>query len=168
MRVADIEAVFGALNDADVKYLLVGGLAVIAHGYVRLTQDIDIVLQLDQDNVGRAMRAFEQIGYRPLVPVKLTDFADDHIRQSWKEEKGMVVFQLVSDSHASAPVDIFVDEPFPFLNAYQRARVEEVAGAHVPVIPYEELIELKRASGRPKDLLDIEHLETIQANRSTI
>ena len=93
MKLADVEAILRALNDAEVRYLIVGGLAVIAHGYVRLTVDVDIVLNLQRDNVLRALRALEKIDYRPLVPVQQLDFADEKVRESWRTEKNMIVFQ---------------------------------------------------------------------------
>jgi len=62
MKVDDIRTIFRALNDADVHYLIVGGLAVVAHGYVRFTQDIDLVIQLERENVLRAMNALTAIG----------------------------------------------------------------------------------------------------------
>ncbi len=49
MKVDDIRTILRALNDADVRYLIVGGLAVVAHGYVRFTQDIDLVIQLERE-----------------------------------------------------------------------------------------------------------------------
>ena len=57
MRLQDIEAIVGALNGAEARYLIVGGLAVVAHGYVRATVDMDIVLQLERENVLRACRS---------------------------------------------------------------------------------------------------------------
>ena len=50
MRLQDIEAIVRALNGAEALYLIVGGLAVVAHGYPRLTVDLDIVLNLKHEN----------------------------------------------------------------------------------------------------------------------
>jgi hypothetical protein len=69
MKIDDVRTILRALNDANVRYLIVGGLAVVAHGYVRFTQDIDLVVQLERENVLRAMNALTAIGYRPLIPV---------------------------------------------------------------------------------------------------
>jgi len=77
MKLADVEAILRAVNDADVRYLIVGGLAVVAHGYVRYTADVHIVLDLERDNALRAMKALDAIAYRPLAPVDATDFADE-------------------------------------------------------------------------------------------
>lgn len=57
MELSHLEQIFGALNEAQVRYLVVGGLAVIAHGYVRYTNDLDLVIQLDEPNARRAWRS---------------------------------------------------------------------------------------------------------------
>ena len=158
MRIQDAQAIFRALNEANVRYLVVGGIAVIAHGYVRLTVDLDIVLHLEPENVMRAMQALEAIGYHPLVPVQATEFADAEKRRHWIEEKNMIVFQMRHSDPESTRLDIFVKEPFPFNHEYERAYWDEVEGVRIPIVCYDELLNLKRRSGRAQDLLDIEHL----------
>jgi hypothetical protein len=165
MRLQDVEAIFRALNEANVRYLVVGGLAVIAHGYVRATVDIDIVLHLEPENVMRAMNALEAIGYQPLVPVDAIDFADPKKRQSWIEKKNMIVFQMRHSDPQSTRLDIFVSEPFSFSQQYERAFWDEVRGIRVPILCYDELIRLKRSSGRPQDLGDIAELQLIKGER---
>jgi hypothetical protein len=159
MKLADLEAILRALNDADVRYLIVGGLAVVAHGYVRYTADVDIVLDLERDNALRAMKALDAIAYRPLVPVDATDFADEEKRRVWIKEKNMLVFQMRNPDRESTRLDIFVKEPFAFTEEFAQAKWEEVAGIRAPVLRYDELIRLKRSSGRPQDLIDIDQLE---------
>jgi len=159
MKLADVETMLRALNDANVRYLIVGGLAVVAHGYVRYTRDVDIVVNLEHDNVVRAMEALERIGYRPLAPVRGVEFANAESRRKWIEEKNMIVFQLRGSDPDSTNLDVFVKEPFAFAEEYGRAKWDEVAGVRAPILRYEELIRLKRASGRPIDLGDIDQLE---------
>jgi hypothetical protein len=165
MRLQDVEAIFRALNEAEVRYLVAGGLAVIAHGYVRLTVDVDIVLNLERGNVLRAMEAVEQIGYHPLVPVEAAQFADRDLRETWIEEKHMVVFQMRHPDPKSPRLDIFVREPFPFDAEFARASWGDVGSIRAPILPLARLLEMKRATGRPKDLIDIDALETIMKNR---
>ena len=165
MKLADVEAILRALNGADVRYLIVGGLAVVAHGYVRATVDMDIVLHLERENVLRAMAALKEIGYQPLVPVEAADFADEQKRKLWRDEKHMVVFQMRHPRPKSTRLDIFVEEPFSFNGEYERAFWEEVAGVRAPILHYDELIRLKRSSGRPQDLADVAELELIRKNR---
>ena len=51
MEKRSIEAIVGALNAAHVRYLIAGGLAVIAHGHVRLTQDVDLIVDFETSNL---------------------------------------------------------------------------------------------------------------------
>jgi predicted nucleotidyltransferase len=161
MKLADVEAILRALNDANVRYLIVGGLAVVAHGYPRLTVDIDIVLNLERDNVLRAMAALDAIGYKPLVPVKASQFADEKLRESWRKEKNMIVFQMMNLDRPSTRLDIFVTEPFGFEKEYAQAEWLDIAGIPAPVVRIETLIAMKNQSGRPKDLGDAGELKTL-------
>jgi len=65
-----VEAIVCALNLAEVEYLIVGGLAVNAHGFVRMTRDVDVVLELNPVNVRRALDALLGIGYNMSIPAK--------------------------------------------------------------------------------------------------
>ena len=154
--------IVGALRGAGVRYLIVGGLAVAAHGYVRYTVDVDLVVALDPDNVLRCVRALAELGYRPLVPVSAEGLADAQTREEWVHDKGMVVFQLVSDLHPETRVDIFVTEPFNFDAEYARASKLHLPGdLEAPVVSLEELFRMKTVAGRPKDKLDVEQLRSL-------
>jgi len=167
MRVESVHALFEALNRADVRYLVVGGLAVVAHNYVRYTADVDLVLALDPENVKRAMATLELLGYVPRVPVPATDFADPVKRESWIREKGMVVFQMFSTLHDRTPIDLFVSEPFDFQQEWQRAVWLPVLGStRVPVVSIEQLLAMKETTGRDKDQRDVEFLSKIVEGKS--
>ncbi len=92
MELPHLEQIFGALNEAQIRYLVVGGLAVIAHGYVRYTNDLDLVLCLEEGNVRRAMEVLKSLGYRAKVPVDPVEFAEPLTRASWIRDKQMVFF----------------------------------------------------------------------------
>ncbi|MBN1378204.1 MAG: hypothetical protein JXA04_03120 [Gammaproteobacteria bacterium] len=163
MRLASFEAIVVALEKADVRYLIAGGLAVNAHGYGRMTFDVDLVIQLERKNLERAIQALVLLGFRPLVPVLAKDFADPEIRQHWTTEKNMVVFQMHSDQHPETRVDIFVNEPFDFDTEYSQALVGEVIpGFSVRFVSIQTLIEMKKAAGREKDLEDIRQLNILR------
>ncbi len=68
-----LREIFKALADAEVEYVVVGGLAVIMHGHLRATRDLDLVIGLQPDNCARAMDALSGIGLRPRLPVTLAD-----------------------------------------------------------------------------------------------
>ena len=163
MEVRSIETIVKSLNDAGVKYLIVGGLAVNAHGYVRLTRDIDLVIGLGPENLRRALETLIAIGYQLAIPERPESFVDPYIRERWRREKNMITLKLWSDHHQRTPVDIFVYEPFPFERELQRAeRLEVCDGVMAPVVALETLLQMKREAGRPQDMLDIQELERIK------
>jgi len=162
MTLLSLETIFQALSKADVRYLVVGGLAVNAHGYVRNTRDIDLVIGLEPENIIRGLQTMESIGYQPAVPIKPEQFADSSLREKWRIEKGMLVLKLWSDTHARTPVDVFVYEPFDFDSEWQSAlRFELAPGLTVPFIRLETLLEMKREAGREQDLADIANLRKL-------
>lgn len=159
MKLASFEALVRALEGAAVRYLVAGGLAVGAHGYMRFTKDADMVIELLPENIQRAFAALGALGYRPLVPITGEQFADAAQREAWIRDKGMQVLQFWSDAHRDTPVDVFVTEPFQFDEEYERALVKPLYGT-IPVrfVSIRTLIRMKEAAGRPQDRIDIEHL----------
>jgi len=167
MNLTSLEAIVGALNAAGVRwYLIAGGLAVGAHGYPRLTMDVDLVVQLRADNIVAAFDALAALGYKPLVPVTAETFSDKAQRERWIEEKRMQVLNFFSDRHQSTSVDVFVTEPFDFDAEYDNALKGELApGLLVRFVSIPTLIRMKEAAGRPRDLDDIQHLRWILSER---
>jgi hypothetical protein len=162
MKLASFEMLAKALEGEGVRYLIAGGLAVNAHGVLRFTKDLDLVIQLIPENISRAFSALEGLGYRPSVPVTATQFADAEQRREWLEQKGMQVLQFWSDSHRETPVDVFVDEPFSFDEEYERALLKPLYGTvAVRFVSLPTLIKMKREVGRPEDLNDIEQLSKL-------
>ena len=163
MERRSVEAIIRALNQADVRYLVAGGLAVVAHGYLRFTADVDLILDFDEENLRRAMEALPTLGYRPLVPVSLHEFADPQVRGRWIREKGLTVFSLFSPDHPATNIDLFVEAPLDFQRAYaQAARMEVAPGLAAPFVSFDDLLFLKQQAGRPRDLEDIERLTVLK------
>ncbi len=161
MKAGSFDSLVHALEQAGVRYLVAGGLAVNAHGYLRFTRDVDIVLQLGQDNILSAFGALERIGYRPLVPVSAVDFADEVKRGGWIRDKGMTVLNFWSERHRETPVDVFVTEPFDFDREYSRALVKPLGDVAVRFVSIPTLIQMKQIAGRPQDQIDIEYLRKL-------
>jgi hypothetical protein len=165
VKLASLEAIIVALGQHQVRYLIAGGLAVVAHGHGRVTFDVDLVIQLRPDNVRRAMRALESLGYRPVAPVQAQDFADPKIRQTWIREKNMVVFGLQSDQHLDTPIDVFVSEPFDFDQEYDLALVGDILpGVQARFVCLETLIRMKESTTREKDREDVRQLKLLLEN----
>lgn len=162
MTVTSVEAIVRALNDSGVRYLIVDGLAVVAHGHVRFTADIDLVLDPDEAALRKGLEVFKRLGYVPRAPVPLDDFADAAKRASWQRDKGLTVFSLHSQAHASTEVDLFVEPPFDFDAAYGNAHRADIGSGVVAVFAgLEDLIAIKRKAGRASDLEDIRVLRSL-------
>lgn len=163
MKLDALKHIVAALNKAEVEYLLVGGLAVVAHGYGRMTHDIDLVINFDSSHLRHAFNALTEIGYKPRVPVTVEQFSDSETRKSWIEEKGMTVLNFYNDEMPHSPVDLFVEEPFDFDQVYLKAHSESFdEGGHFKYVDIDTLISMKKKAGRAKDLDDIENLEKLK------
>ncbi|MEM9080957.1 MAG: hypothetical protein AAGC74_09735 [Verrucomicrobiota bacterium] len=162
MKVASILAVARALQEAEVKYLVVGGVAVNLYGHQRATKDLDLVIGLEEENIRKGIRVLKSVGYQPKLPVDGEEFAREEVRKEWVEGRNMVVFQWWSDVHRETPIDVFVAEPFEFGQAYERAVWEEWEGVKIPVVPLNLLMDMKKEAGRGQDLSDLEKLEEIR------
>lgn len=159
VKLDSIAAIVRAFEDAGVRYLVVGGLAVAAYGYLRFTKDLDVVLELVPDNVHAMFEALSKLGYRPLVPVTGEQFADAAERERLIVEKSMTVLNFQSDSHRDTPIDVFVTEPFDFHAEYARATLEPFAGTGgVPFVALPTLIRMKEAANRPQARIDVDEL----------
>lgn len=159
MKLTSLETIFRSLNTAQVRYIIVGGLAVNVHGFLRFTKDLDLVLNLVPDNIERALDALEGLGYRPNIPVDPRLFADPEQRERWIAEKGMQVFQFWSNEYPETPIDLFVQEPFPFEEEYQRSLMKPLYGSiEVHFVSIPTLIRMKESAGREQDIIDIKYL----------
>ena len=160
MRLISIIEVFRDLNDSGVRYLVAGGIAVIAHGYARLTMDIDLIVNLAPKNISAALDVFSRLGYKPRVPVTLEEFADETVRKSWITDKNMVVFTLIHPDTVLPVIDLFVEEPFDFDEEYAHSEAYMIdPETMVPIVSLKTLIAMKKKAGREKDFADIDALQ---------
>ncbi len=168
MEKRSVEAIVNGLNVAGARYLIVGGLAVVAHGYVRFTADFDLMLDLeDEENVRLALEVLKNAGYTPRVPVPIEQFANAELRTMWQTQKNLLVFSLWSAQHPQTEIDIFVSNPLDFEAAFARAKIYVSAnGSAMRIVALEDLLQLKAEAGRAKDLLDIEQLERLTAEKT--
>jgi hypothetical protein len=156
------EDVFRKLQESDVRYAVAGGVALVLHGVVRLTADLDLIVDLDRENLKRFIQAMKELGYGPRVPAKAEDLADAATRAAWKREKNMEVFSFINHSKPMDLIDVFIDEKIPF-ESINRDMVRVTAkGITIPVVSISHLKMLKKAAGRPQDIADIEAIESLE------
>ena len=162
MQVSSVISIVKSLNDAGVKYLIVGGLAVNAHGFARLTVDVDLVIGLEKENIITGLRVLNSIGYQPSIPVSAEEFANPENREAWRKDKGMLVLKMWSDENKRTPIDIFVYEPFSFSEELKSAKWDWISdNVQAPFVSLNTLLAMKRDAKREKDLLDIAALQKL-------
>lgn len=150
-----------ALHGAGVRYVVVGGTAVVVQGYARLTVDLDLVVDLAPTSARAAVSALTALGLLPRLPVPAMQFADPDLRRDWVERRNLRVFSLYDPANPLREVDLFARDPLPFGELYAAADVVEIAGTAVRVASKEHLIAMKLAAGRPQDLADIHALRQL-------
>ena len=144
----DYRDMLRALVEEKVDFLLVGAYALAAHGYPRATMDIDIWIMPDPDNADAVLRALHRFG----APIQNLVKAD-------LENEG-TVFQI---GVAPRRIDIITSASgLQFQKTFERAIAVEIEGIIVRIPSVADLIRNKRASGRTKDLADVEALEKLQ------
>jgi len=158
----NVREIFGALDQAKVQYVVVGGLAVILHGHLRATRDLDLIIGLEPSNCLKGMQTLEGIGLRPRLPVKMRDFSDPEKRRDWHKNRHMEVFQLWDPRNPLRSVDVFVHEPIRFSELWRDSIVKDYDGIPIRVASIPHLIEMKTIANRPQDRIDIEKLHAIK------
>ena len=156
------EPVFQALDRAGVRYVVVGGVAVVLHGHPRLTADLDLAVDLEPEPAVRAIEVLTGLGLRPAAPVDPMGFADPVIREAWVADRGMLVFTMRDPDDPLRQVDLFVQEQIPFEELWSRADLVAVGDVRVRVASIADLIAMKESADRPLDRDDLENLRRIQ------
>ena len=140
----DFKELLQSFNAERVSYLLVGGYAVSFYGYVRATADMDLWLDRTPENASRVLAALNRFGANsPELTIELLLTPHCIVRMGVPPLR----LELLSDVSGVA-----------FDQCYQRRTIAELDGVMVSIISLDDLKANKRASGRSKDLGDLEHL----------
>lgn len=141
----DFRDLFAALNDANAKYLLVGGYAVAFHEQPRFTKDLDLWIEASEENARRVYTALQAFGasLQNLTEADLT--------------RPDTIFQI---GIAPNRIDVITSiDGVTFAQAWPERESSSYGDQNIHVIGRMDLIQNKRASGRPQDLLDVTVLE---------
>ncbi len=143
----DFQDFIRALNTAEVDYLLVGGYAVILHGYNRTTGDLDVWVHKTAENYQRLLKAFVQFG----MPVF------DMTEENFLHNSALDVFTF---GVPPVSIDLMTEtKGLDFKVAFQHAEWFEFEDFKIRVVQFQDLLNAKAASNRPKDREDIRQLQ---------
>ncbi|MFC1668552.1 nucleotidyl transferase AbiEii/AbiGii toxin family protein [Chlamydiota bacterium] len=157
----DYLSIFKTLNELNIDYVVVGGLAVNFLGIPRMTYDIDIIINLDDENIKKIIKQFIHWGYKPKIPINPIDFAKKEIRQEWIEQKNMHALCFYSDKYPLSEIDILIKFPLSYKEIKVNAQLIDLNGLMIPTICKDDLITMKTYSSRKQDFADIENLKKI-------
>jgi len=133
------------LGSNGVEFLVVGGYALAAHGRPRYTGDLDLWVGNDEANIERVLTALGQFGFASLQ-LKAADFAPPD-----------AVVQL---GYPPGRIDLLTGiDGVRFADCYPRRQMVSAAGVELPIIHIEDFKANKRATGRPRDLADLDSLD---------
>ena len=142
----DLKECVGSLLARHVEFLVVGGHAVAFHGYPRLTQPVDLFVRPTRENGQRIVDALTAFGFASLGLTADAFTAPDRVIQLGR---------------APNRIDLLTGIPGVSFDEAWSARVEaDLDGLHVFVIGRADLLKNKRATGRPQDVADVDHLES--------
>lgn len=144
------------LNNSKVRYVVVGGYAVALHGAIRGTLDIDVALRWTKGDMVKAEDALRKIGLVSRLPITAQDvfeYRDEYIRN-----RNLIAWNFHNPVDPSEQLDVIIN----YDAKGKRAVYKRLATTSIPVLNIRDLIEMKKASGRPQDIEDIKALEKIK------
>ncbi len=155
MTIQDTPRLLALLVEAGVPFVVIGGVAAIAHGASTFTRDLDVLIRFDRDTMTRLLPALRNHDPRAAldparrpIPSEAEDFAD---------------YRNLYVSTSLGRLDLLGETPIgTFGDIEQRAVWMKLASVHAKVIALDDLIAIKRALGRPKDLMVATELEAVR------
>jgi hypothetical protein len=148
------------LADAGVDFVVIGAIAVVAHGHIRTTRDLDITYATDQDNLDALGRALVALDARLRGVAEVVPFVPDG--------RTLRAAELLTLETTAGSLDLLAAPPGAPRYAELKARAEqvEIEERLVLIASIDDLVAMKRTAGRPRDLEDIEALEAIRRIRA--
>ena len=152
----DIRGILGVLAQEGVEFLIIGGVAVGFHGYVRATKDVDVVPAPDPGNLGKLARVLKALdaqieGAEEFEDEELPDPLDPEalaLGGNWVMSTRLGRFDVMQ----------WIGEDALWEKLSPRAIEAEIGDLIVKVVGYEDLVALKEHAGRPEDLTDLQRL----------
>jgi hypothetical protein len=150
------------LYKSNVRYLIAGGLSVNLYGIPRVTQDIDIVIAMDKENVLKLTSLLKESGYVPRLPVNPDDLSNPDKVKDWIETKNLKAFSFYHKKDNYKVIDIVLVHPLDFEMSFKNRTVKKAKYIDIYLASIDDVIKMKEYSGRAQDLSDIEMLNKVR------
>ena len=145
-----------ALVAKDIRYAIVGGYAVALHGAVRGTVDVDVAIAWNQKALVATEQALNDLGLISRLPISATDVF--HFRNEYIENRNLIGWNFYNPDNPAEQVDIVINYD---VKGKKLLAVDTLEGP-VKILGRRDLIDMKRASGRPQDIEDVKALEMLE------
>lgn len=145
----DIASLLRSLNDHKVRYVIIGAAALPVHGFSRVTLDIDFLIQPSKRNAERTLDALRAVGY---------DVTDISAKELLKKTVLLRQYTMEADFHP------FVNGA-TFEGVWRRKVPDKIQGVKAYFASLNDLMRMKKAAGRPKDLEDLRVLEKLRERK---
>lgn len=152
------------LREQGIEFVIVGGVAVILHGVNRATFDLDIVPELSPESWRKLVDLIWASGARPRIPETQEAIGDVENVKRWIQEKNLLALTFRSPS-GGLDINLLVGESNSFERLRDKAHLLSIGEQNYRVIDIHDLIAMKKAAGRSKDLEDAAELERIIIRR---
>ncbi len=156
------EKIFKSFNSEKIKYLVVGGVAVNLHGYIRFTGDLDILLLLKEKNLEKVDKVMRKLGYSERLPISILSLKDKKQVKEWLEKKNMQAFSFMPPKNNPLQIDIIIEESLAFEKIVENKVIKKIENVSIPVVSIDQLIKMKRKADRQQDITDLEALIQIK------
>ncbi len=151
-----IQTLCKALEQAKIPYALVGGYAVALHGAVRGTMDIDLVIKQERQYFVKIEEAMHKLGLKSKLPVTAVEIYE--FRKEYIQNRNMIAWSFYNPKVPSEIVDIVISLD---LGSAKKVK-KEYAGQSIYILGMDDLIKMKKESGRPQDIADVQSLELLK------
>ena len=144
------------LAENNIEYAIAGGYAVAFHGAVRGTVDIDLIIKLEKESFLKIEKTLEQIGLQSRLPIKAEEVFN--FREEYINNRNLIAWYFINLNNPIESVDILLLEDlkkFKTININSNNNI-------LKVVSMNDLIKMKKRSGRPQDIEDIKILRSLK------
>lgn len=138
-----------------VPYAIVGGYAVALHGVVRGTIGIDFIIRWKRNNLIHFEKALSDVGLASQLPIEANDIFD--FRDEYIQQRNLIMWSFNDSKDLSRKVNLLI--PYDLKNF--KTKVISTSSGKIKILSRKDLIQMKRESGLPQDLIDLRALEEV-------
>lgn len=153
------EKVFRELNKANVKYLVVGGVAVNLYGYLRFTGDLDLLILLNEINLQKIDKVMKKMKYSQRLPISIMDLQNRKQVMKWLKEKNLKAYTFNPPKNNLLQIDIIIEDSLKFTAYNKQKNIKKMGALKIPVVSIKDIIKMKKKAHRDKDMIDLKVLK---------